>query len=478
MFRGLLVIASLLLSAGAMAQAPQPRIAPSAAAKAALARGDTAAGLELLWTEIGACERAHPRDPICLDLRLAAAEAALAIGHRATESNAFSALLLTKTPLERLRALRLMLAGRNLTGDFSAPDDHFVKEALETIAANPDIDPVLVAQTRSAMAAALDGLGRYGEAQAMHRQVIAGLRPHRAAMPAAYAGALGALARNLDGLGRNIEAEPLWREAIATAQGRGGGTATDYYRGLGANLLERGRYRDAEPLLRLAVAEYRLRVDLPGARAGLATSLSDLGACLDMLGRAVDATPLYEEAAALSKVGDSLTSQFKGRNWLRWARNAYIRRQLESALFAVDAAIIFLKSNAAPDHPDLARAYQLRGFILETARRPDEAEAMYRQARAMWTRTLRFGHPDRVIGDATLALYLTRQGRDDGEARAVSLEAQRGILDHIAAMPSFEGEAQAAIRQYSPLFRGQVLTCWRLAHAGGAGADQRATGTP
>lgn len=463
MARCILLIAAVLLTCVSALGQTTPRLMPDAEASAELARGNLIAAYQLLAPRADECEGMYPGEPDCVELRLAAGETALAIGHLDAEQHGREAYVIAPTVRDRFRALYLVLAGKNLRGDYLTCEGPIFRNAQLFISFNPNLEPALVGRMRSAMAVCLDGSGRHPEAEQFHGLALDALRTAGGASAIYYAAALGAYARSLDSSGRYIEGERYWREALAIAQARNSPQAADYYRGLGVNFAARNRCGEAESLLRLVIPAYR-RVGVTfGARLNLAGSYSDLGACVDALGRPIEASELFILASTQGVFGDPFPTQFLGLNSLRGARNALSLRYPETALFRVDSALINLQSFRPSDHPSMAGAFHLRGQILEAMDDFGGAYFMYLKARQVWRRVFQPEHPDRLTGDTTLALFLARRGGADGEARLAFQDAQAGLLERIGTMPTFDVEAQRELKQFSPLFRGKVLVSWRLA---------------
>ena len=195
------------------------------------------------------------------------------------------------------------------------------------------------------------------------------------------------------------DAERLFRHLVASLSAPAARTRpallVPAMHGLGTCLQERGRYREAERILREAVSlaeSAPVRNDLT-----LAGVLNDLAVCYKYLARFIDAGPLYQRALVLT----------------------------EQAL--------------GPDHPDVATIYHNLGGLEHAAGNWTRGEPFARRAVLIRTRALGPRHP-LVAADLTaLAALLDRQGKfPEAErlyARALGiLEREHGPRHHLIAV--------------------------------------------
>ena len=460
------VAISLIFAMMACAQAfaeTSTRTPPSKEAMGALGQGDVLAAYNLLLSEIAQCRARDVDDAMCVDLLLAAGESGLLIGDVDVEGIAYEAAEASNRLDDRLRAIFIVLSVKNLRGDYlsSAPIAAFAHKWIDR---EPTLDPPLVARMRTALAVRLDGLGLYYDAEKLHRSALDGLHGAEGEQSSDYLISIAASARNLDKMGRYAEAESLWRKALALSHARPTPRHANFHKGLGSNFVARKRCVEAEPLLRLAIAEYGRSAFTYGGRLDLASSLSELGACVDLSGRSAEASELYILAGTQGTFGDNFPTQFLGQNSLRAARNSLNLGCYDSAMFKVDMALINLSTFRPSDHPDVAGALQLRGVILESMKDIGGAVHMYRQSQVLWQRALLPSHPDRLDGGTTLALFLLRHDGAPDEARVLLRDAQTGLLDRISTTSGFDEESQRELRRFTPMFRGQVQAAWRLAN--------------
>ncbi len=71
-------------------------------------------------------------------------------------------------------------------------------------------------------------------------------------------------------------------------------------------------------------------------------------------------------------------------------------------------------------------------------------------------------HPDRILNELSLAGALRLEGKHIALARTLYRQAGRGANERIQAFAGFTTAAQAELRQYRPIFSGQVRAAWLL----------------
>ena len=150
---------------------------------------------------------------------------------------------------------------------------------------------------RANWALLLIDLGRYDEAVAVDREILAVREKASPPDPVAVASILEYLAMALQGAGRFKEAEAAARHSLALRERHLSPDDRDIARSrnvLGAVLRDRGTLEDAEMLLRRALAERR-RLLGPG-HAEVAVSLEDLSDLLILRGRYAEAGQMFTAA--------------------------------------------------------------------------------------------------------------------------------------------------------------------------------------
>ena len=150
---------------------------------------------------------------------------------------------------------------------------------------------------RANWALLLIDLGRYDEAAAVDREILALRETASPPRPVGVASILEYLAMALDGAGRLDEAEAAARRSLALREEHLSPDDRDIARSrnvLGAVLRDRGRLDEAEPVLRRALADRRRL--LGPDHAEVAVSLEDLGDLLVARGRFDEAERTFGEA--------------------------------------------------------------------------------------------------------------------------------------------------------------------------------------
>lgn len=157
---------------------------------------------------------------------------------------------------------------------------------------------------------------------------------------------------------------------------------------LAVKLMNDGRYRDAEPLLRTAVA--RFEAELGPEHEHVAAALGNLCLCLREQGRGDEALPLYARA------------------------------------LAVDEARL------GPAHEDVAATLSGYAGCLRDLGRPDDAVPLYRRSLAIWERHLGpdHGHVAEMLNKLAAALVAAgcrdRRGEPKPKPRPRSPASERG----------------------------------------------------
>ncbi len=355
---------------------------------------------------------------------------------------------------KHLGCLGTALQSRGRSDEARAMLDATVTASRAAIRRKPDY-----ATAHSVLARALQVLGRPGEAEAEYRESIR-LDPNDAA-------AHSVLGNALADLGRPGEAEAAYREAIRLDPG----DAVTHY-ALGNALMALGKAGEAEAAYREAI---RLRPDFPYAHDVLGNALkargkpdeaiaefreairlrpawampySGLGGALLGVDRPGEAEAAYREAIRLQP-GDALAHYYLG-NVLK----AQGKREDAIAAYRESARL-----DAEWGH--VGSAVGALGSTLKELGRPDETDAIYRQALAK--------SPREAAALLRLADELKQRGRPeaiDAYHEAIRLnprdaEAHRDI--GIALMDQKKlGEAEAALSESIRLKPGDALAHYYL----------------
>lgn len=185
-------------------------------------------------------------------------------------------------------------------------------------------------------------------------------------------------------------------------------------------LFEQGKYAEAEPLLRQALAIRQKRLD--HQHPEVAEGLNNLAAVLDREGKYAEAESLYRQALAIKqqrlRSGDP--DLIGGINNLAVALD-HQGKYVEAELF-FRRALAMSQKWLGPEHPVVATGLNNLAHIRSRQGKYAEAEPLYRQALAMQQKLLGPEHPDIALGLNNLALVLSWQGKY-AEAEPLSRQA-------------------------------------------------------
>lgn len=228
-------------------------------------------------------------------------------------------------------------------------------------------------------------------------------------------------------VGRYAEAEPLLRQAVAIWTETLGPEAADTLQArfnLAFNMLDQGRYPEGASEAR-AVAEVQRRLDPRGA--GLAETLTLLGQLTEFGGDAVAAEPVLREALEirLEVAGADSSAAAISMNALAGVLR-YLGRLPEAEALLLRAVAIW-EEGLGPDHPFTDAGLHHLGLVIGSQGRHEEAVALFAPLLAGREARLGAEHPETLQTAAALASVYVAQGR--------ALEAEplhRRVLDSYA----------------------------------------------
>ncbi len=189
--------------------------------------------------------------------------------------------------------------------------------------------------------------------------------------------------------GRYAEAEPLYKRALAIYEKKLGPDHPDT--GISLNNLaglykNQGRYAEAEPLYKraLAIDEKKLGPDHPDT----ATSLNNLAGLYDGQGRYAEAEPLYKRALAIKekKLGPEHPSTATSLNNL--ANLYYSQSRYAEAEPLYKRALAIDEKKLGPDHPSTATSLNNLALLYDGQGRYVDALASMRRATGIARRRL------------------------------------------------------------------------------------------
>jgi tetratricopeptide (TPR) repeat protein len=177
----------------------------------------------------------------------------------------------------------------------------------------------------------------------------------------------------------------------------------------GLYLYERGRYSDAEPLFRraLAIREKALGPEHPD----VATSLNNLAGLYDSQGQYAKAEPVYQRALAiLEKALDpehpDVATCLNNLAGLYDAQGQYAKAEP-----VYQRALAILEKVLGPEHPDVAASLNNLALLYKTKGQYAKAEPVYQRALAILEKVLGPEHPDVATCLNNLASLYASQGQ-------------------------------------------------------------------
>ncbi|MBL8138666.1 MAG: serine/threonine protein kinase [Acidobacteria bacterium] len=289
-------------------------------------------------------------------------------------------------PVVQARLLATMGMAYTSQGAYQASLALF-QRALELRRATLGPDDLDTVASMDDMGEAYRELGRFDEAESMHREALAA-KERLGAPPASIAASLNNVGLTLSERGRFTEAEPLLRQALDMWRRHEGPTADVVASGLN-NLADvvrqQGRVAEAVPLLEEAIAIRRQTVG--ATHPSLAIVVGHLGRVFSQQGDAARAEPLLREALNIRQhvygvdhpdtvnTRSDLTSLLHDQGDLAGAEPFY------------RAAVSSLATRLGPTSPDYAVQVNNLATVLEDQRRFEEAERLYRESLAIRQRS-------------------------------------------------------------------------------------------
>jgi tetratricopeptide (TPR) repeat protein len=250
----------------------------------------------------------------------------------------------------------------------------------------------------------------------------------------------------LHGRGRYAEAEPLCRRALAIrerALGPNHQSTAASLNNLAELYRDQGRYAEAEPLYQraLAIDEKALGPDHPGT----AVDLNNLALLYYNQGRYGEAEPLYQAALAIYEkaLGPDHADTAASLNNLAGLYDEQGRYPEAELLY--QRALTIREKALGPDHPDTAQSLNNLALLYHSQGRYAEAEPLLQRALAIREKALGSDHPHTAISVRNYARFLRERGRS---AEAEKLEARfkasgRQSRRGLRRVPDFNDEAFA-----------------------------------
>jgi tetratricopeptide (TPR) repeat protein len=166
--------------------------------------------------------------------------------------------------------------------------------------------------------------------------------------------------------------------------------ATSLFR-LGTLYYQQGRYRNAEPLMKQALAIHKS--ELGDRHPSTATSLNNLAALYESMGRYAAAEPLYLESLAISKaeLGDRHPDTATSLNNLAGLYRAMGRYEAAEPLYLESLAIS--KAELGDRHPDTATSLNNLAMFYHSTKQFDRALPLLEEALSIRQAVLPAEHP-------------------------------------------------------------------------------------
>jgi len=268
--------------------------------------------------------------------------------------------------------------------------------------------------------------------------------------------ALVALANALDGLGRTDEAAEVDNEAIRRFEQMG----PDYRSNVAATMqdlafirLQQRQLEESAALYRSAIAVGRTSDD-PTQEI---TASAMLGWNLHLMDRDAEAEPLLRQAIIDVPTMNVQETRATGAAYTNLAQVLAAQGKHQDALDYYRQAQAVFDRTIGPDHPDMGNFYAMMGESVAAVDGPAPAEALYRRA-AEVMRNRPIGHPDVVERAQKHARLLVEMHRPR-EALAQLRPAGSALLARVGGQKTTV-QSQREFNRTRELFRLTVQAAW------------------
>jgi serine/threonine protein kinase/tetratricopeptide (TPR) repeat protein len=291
--------------------------------------------------------------------------------------------------------------------------EHYLRAALDTDVKLYGSKHQETAKTLHLLGVALGNKGDYKGAEQFQRQALEIYRkqPKDEILDArSFAETLstqGLLTMRIDG--NYPEAESLLLEAVSLApqlKGKDRALVSGAENMLAALHSDRGDYRQAETLARSSLEEFQ---KLPTERFGVAESQANLGIILRTEGKYSEAEPALRDALALYR-------QLLGENhpivayaWVHFGHLHYLEGKYAEAEEEVRKSLQIYEKALPKGHGATSSPYTVLGLILNKTGRSAEAEKDLREALQIRMRTVPKGHYYLAVTQGALGECLTTE---------------------------------------------------------------------
>lgn len=313
-------------------------------------------------------------------------------------------------PVVQARLLATMGMAYTSQGAYQASLSLF-QRALELRRATLGPDDLDTVASMDDMGEAYRELGRFDDAESMHREALAA-KQRLGAPPSSLAASLNNVGLTLSERGRFADAEPLLRQALHTwrrHEGRAADVVASGLNNLADVVRQQGRLAEAVPLLEEAIAIRRQTVG--ATHPSLAIVVGHLGRAYSLQGNAAKAEPLLREALNIRQrvYGDDHPDTVNTRGDL--TSLLHDQGDLAGAEPLYRAAVRSLAARLGPTSLDYAILVNNLATVLEDQRRFEEAERLYRESLAIRQRSDAPAPPSVARAQHNLARTLLAMGR-------------------------------------------------------------------
>jgi tetratricopeptide (TPR) repeat protein len=198
-------------------------------------------------------------------------------------------------------------------------------------------------------------------------------------------------------------------EQLSQTHGETSQELASFLRRASAMLCDWGRFSEADPLARraLAIDEASFGPDHPE----VATDLTNLAQLLRAANRLAEAEPMYRRALAINEASFGQNHPNVTRDLNNLASLLYATNRLSEAEQLYRHALAITETSFGRDHPNVAIRLNNLASLLQDTHRLSEAEQMYRHALAITKASFGRDHPNVASGLNNLALLLQDTNR-------------------------------------------------------------------
>ena len=295
-------------------------------------------------------------------------------------------------------------------------------------------------------------LGKYQEAEQMHRQTLELKEKMLGREHPDTLGSMNNLALVLDSRGKYEEAEHMHRQTLELrekAQGKEHPRILDSIDNLAVVLYRQGKYEEAEQMHRQALEGYEKMLDKE--HPDTLDSMNNLALVLDSRGKYEEAEQMHRQTLELKEkvLGKEHPATLSSMNNLAIVLNSQGKYEEAEQMYR---QTLELKENVlGKEHPDTLISMNNLALVLDSQGKYEEAEQMYRQTLELKENVLGKGHPDTLNSMYNLANVLDNQGRYEGaeQMHRQALEGYMKVLgkEHPRTLDSMDNLASTLRRQ-------------------------------